>query len=106
MTRYERVIKVQLYKVITFSLCFDQRVCCLSIVVSTFTPRLLYIHRFRFHQQEGLTSNYIYCSFIELYIYIEVVFFASRRVDYSSNRVLTIVICQLTINEIRSGKLD
>lgn len=69
MTRYERVIKVQLYKVITFSLCFDQRVCCLSIVVSTFTPRLLYIHRFRFHQQEGLTSNYIYRSFIELYIY-------------------------------------
>lgn len=37
--------------------------------VHVYATIIIYIHRFRFHQQEGLTSNYIYRSFIELYIY-------------------------------------
>lgn len=67
MTRYERVIKVQLYKVITFSLCFDQRVCCLSIS-SCPRLRLLYIHVSVSTSKKGwrpiiyivLSLNYIY----------------------------------------------
>lgn len=43
------------------------RLLLIHLVVSTFT--IIIYTRFRFHQQEGLTSNYIYRSFIELYIY-------------------------------------
>ena len=68
----------------------------LVVCVHVYTTIIIYA----FPRTRRVTSNYVskYRSFF--------LSASDQGVDYSSDRVLTIVICQLTINEIRSVKLD